>query len=136
LHERAGQVLLFPRRGALAGAQADDHVADAHRLAGLQRHVARLAVALVEQTEHGAPLRHRRRAIRRIGTRRQIDHRHVGDARLLVERGRFVLRGLLLRRLPALPPAIAGPATQPDQGRDRRPDGELPPRHPSGTQAS
>ena len=42
LHERAGQLLLLPRRGLLAGAQPHDDVADPRRLAGLQRHVARL----------------------------------------------------------------------------------------------
>ena len=36
LDEGAGQLLHLPGRGRLAGAQPDDHVADAHRLAGPQ----------------------------------------------------------------------------------------------------
>jgi hypothetical protein len=60
LDECAGQRLAFPRRGRLAGPQADDDVLDPHRLAGLQGDVADDAVALVQQPEHGDPLRHRR----------------------------------------------------------------------------
>jgi len=135
LHEGAGQILIFPRRGALAGAQADDDVADARGLAGLERHVAGLAVALVEQAEHRDALSHRRRAVGRVRALGHLDHRDVGGAFLLVERRRLMLRRLL-SGLTAAPPAIADPGAQPDQDRDRRSDGELPSRHPSGAQAS
>jgi hypothetical protein len=67
LDEGAGQPLLLPRRGGFAGQQADDDVADPHRLAGPQRQVARLAVALVHKAENGDPLGHRRRARRDLG---------------------------------------------------------------------
>ena len=53
-------MFLFPRRGFLARAQADDHLADADRLPRLQRQVTRDAVALVEQADHRDALRHRR----------------------------------------------------------------------------
>jgi hypothetical protein len=62
LHERAGQLLLFPRRRRLAGAQPHDHVLPAHRLAGAEGHVLDDAVALVEDPEDGHALRHRRHA--------------------------------------------------------------------------
>ena len=62
LDEGAGQLLDFPRRRRLAGAQPHDDVADPLRLAGLQRQVALDAVALVEQADHGDALRHRRGA--------------------------------------------------------------------------
>jgi hypothetical protein len=62
LDEGAGQLLVFPRRRRLAGAQADDDVLHADGLAGLQRQVADDAVALVEQAEHGNALGHRRHA--------------------------------------------------------------------------
>ncbi len=61
LHEGAGILDGLPRRGLLAGAQPDDDIADPHCLAGLERHVARNAVTLVEQPEHRDTLVHRRR---------------------------------------------------------------------------
>jgi hypothetical protein len=61
LQEGTGQLLLFPRRCGLAGAQADDRIADAERLARLHRQVARDAVALVEQADDCDAFRHRRR---------------------------------------------------------------------------
>jgi hypothetical protein len=69
LHEGAGQLLHFPRRALLAGAQANDHVAGADRLARPELQLPRDTVALVEQAKHRHPLRHRR------GTRRHRRHR-------------------------------------------------------------
>jgi hypothetical protein len=60
LDEGAGELLLFPRRGRLAGAQANDHVLPAHRLAGMERDRLRNPIALVEDAEDGDALRHRR----------------------------------------------------------------------------
>ncbi|MEO8176885.1 MAG: hypothetical protein ABI626_09535 [Sphingomicrobium sp.] len=51
---------MLPRRGGFAGAQAHHHVAHPDRLPRLERQVAYDPVALVEQAEHGDPLRHRR----------------------------------------------------------------------------
>jgi hypothetical protein len=62
LHEGAGKLLHFPRRGGLAGAQPHDDIAGANRLAGVELDLARDAVALVEEAKHRHPLRHRRRA--------------------------------------------------------------------------
>jgi hypothetical protein len=59
LDEGPGQLLRFPGRGRLAGAQAHDHVPDADRLARLHLEVARDAVPLVEEPEHRHALRHR-----------------------------------------------------------------------------
>jgi hypothetical protein len=74
LHEGAGFLRQLPRRGALAGRQADDHRADRARLAGLQQNVFGDIVALVEQPDRRHPLRHRGRALRidlaRHGSRR------------------------------------------------------------------
>jgi hypothetical protein len=61
LHESAGFLRQLPRRGALAGRQADDHWADAARLAGLQEDVFGDIVALVKQADRRHPLRHRGR---------------------------------------------------------------------------
>jgi hypothetical protein len=67
LHEGAGQLLDLPGRGRLAGAQPHDRVTDPDRLAGAQGEVPGLAVALVEEAEHGNPLRHRRGAGGKLG---------------------------------------------------------------------
>jgi hypothetical protein len=69
LDERAGQLLLFPGGGRLAGTQAHDHILPANRLAGMQRHRLDDAVALVEDAQHRDPLRHRRDAALAIGGR-------------------------------------------------------------------
>jgi hypothetical protein len=60
LDEGAGILLDFPRRGLLARLQPHDDVADPCRLAGLEPDLARIAVALVEQAEHGDAVAHRR----------------------------------------------------------------------------
>jgi len=60
LDERAGLLGRFPRRGALAGGEADDHVAHAPSLARFHLEVLREVVALVEQADHGDALGHRR----------------------------------------------------------------------------
>ena len=57
LDEGAGQLLDLPGRGGLAGAQPNDHVAVAHRLAGPQREFPHLAVALVEEPHARRPAR-------------------------------------------------------------------------------
>jgi len=87
LDEGAGIMFRLPWRGLLAGAEADDHVADARRLARLERHLTGDAVALVEQPEHRDAFGHRRRAIGGVGTLRQVDRRHVGRPAIVVERG-------------------------------------------------
>jgi hypothetical protein len=60
LDEGASELLFFPGRGGVAGAQADDHVADAEGLARLHRQVAFDTITLVEQADDGDTLRHRR----------------------------------------------------------------------------
>jgi hypothetical protein len=67
LDEGAGQLLDLPGRGRLAGAQPHDDVADPGRLARMKREFAHLAVALVQQPQHGDALGHRRRAGRQLG---------------------------------------------------------------------
>jgi hypothetical protein len=61
LDEGAGKRLNLPGRGRLAGPEPNDGVADANRLARLQGQVPGDSVALVEQSEHRHPLRHRGR---------------------------------------------------------------------------
>jgi hypothetical protein len=91
LHERAGQLLILPRRAGFAGAQADDGIADPHRLSRLQRDVADDPVAFVEEAEDGHPFRHR-------------SHAGVGiDGFRNIDRYRILVRPLDLRR-----PAVAG----------------------------
>lgn len=82
LDEGAGQLLDFPRRRRLAGAQADDDVARADCLTRLQREILLDAVALVEQADHGDALGHRSRAGRLAGHRLRDVHRLRLGARL------------------------------------------------------
>jgi hypothetical protein len=77
LDERAGQPLDLPRRGRVAGAQADYGVLGADRLAWLEREIADNPVALVEKGDHRHPLRHRGYPFGR-GRR----HRHIDCHRL------------------------------------------------------
>ncbi|KQS01979.1 hypothetical protein ASG11_14290 [Sphingomonas sp. Leaf357] len=137
LHERAGIGLLLPRCGSLARAQPHHDVADAHRSAGLQRHVARHAVALVEHAQHRDPFAHRRRPERRVRAARHIDGGDVGLHRLLVQRGpdrRLVLDrngGLMLPPLLVSEPPARAEAG--DQRRHAQPAAQV---HASGVQAS
>jgi len=62
LYERAGELLFLPRRGRFAGAQAHDDILPADGLAGVQCDVLDDTVSLVEDTEDGDPLSHRRDA--------------------------------------------------------------------------
>jgi len=59
LDERPGFRRVFPRRGALAGRQLDDDIADAPRLAAFQHHILGDIVALVEQAQGCHPVAHR-----------------------------------------------------------------------------
>jgi len=63
LHESAGLLRQFPRRGALAGGHPDDDRADLARLAGLQLDFFGDIVALVEQAEHRDAFVHRGGAV-------------------------------------------------------------------------
>jgi hypothetical protein len=100
LDERAGQLLLFPRRGRLARPQPYDDVLPAHRLAGVERDILDDAVALVEDAEHGDALRHRRHAALAVGGRGGLPRRRQG----------------LVGRLAALP--ARGERKRSDQGYD------------------
>jgi hypothetical protein len=95
LHERAGQLLAFPRRTRLARLQANDRVPHPHRLPGSQAQVANDPIALVEEAQNGDALAHRRDSdlLRRGGTS-------------AVLRGRGLRPGLL--RLLLLLPLSAG----------------------------
>jgi hypothetical protein len=62
LQECPRQLLVFPGRGRLARAEADDRIADLHRLPRLQSQVADDSGALVEQSDDGDALGHRRDA--------------------------------------------------------------------------
>lgn len=81
LHECALLLRHFPLAGALTRAQAYHRATDADALAGLERDFADQPVTLVEQTQHGDTLGHRRypghggiiglhRQFRRSGRRR------------------------------------------------------------------
>jgi len=138
LHERAGIMLLLPRRGLLAGAQPHHDIADPRRLAGFQRQVARLAVPLVEQAEHRDAILHRGRPRLRIGRiARHVDRLHAaGDIGLIERRGRRGRGGDgRFRLLPPIP-VIAGPARRPDSRQRRGDAGDAAPVHASGVQAS
>jgi hypothetical protein len=69
LSERAGQLLDFPRGRRLASLKSHHNITDAHGLTGLERQIARQAVALVEQAEHRNTLCHRRCLANRLSRR-------------------------------------------------------------------
>jgi hypothetical protein len=75
LYEGAGQLLFFPRRRGLAGAQSDDHVLPADRLARVQSDVLDDSVTLVEDAKHGRALRHRRNPALSVGGRGDLPRR-------------------------------------------------------------
>jgi hypothetical protein len=89
LHKGAGFLRQFPRRGALARGQADDHRANLAGFTGLQLDLLRDIVALVEQAQHRDTLRKRGRAVI-LGGRGGAAGRRRG--RRLVERHRDGLR--------------------------------------------
>lgn len=60
LYEGAGFAHIFPWRRRLAGTQPHNGIAHAQRFAGFHFQLTGNAVALVEQAQHGFPLRHRR----------------------------------------------------------------------------
>lgn len=72
LDEGAGQLLVLPRRGRFAGAQADDHVLPPRRLAGAERNVLDDSVSLVEDPDDGDALRHWRDSALSRGGRRHL----------------------------------------------------------------
>jgi hypothetical protein len=87
LDEGAGQRLHLPRRASLAGAQANDRIADAHRLARPERDRTGDAIALVEKAEHRHPLRHGGRPGRHRGHGlRDVDRARLSDG-LAVDAG-------------------------------------------------
>jgi hypothetical protein len=78
LHEGAGETLILPRRGRVAGPQANHGVAETDRLAGPEGDVADDPVALVEQSEHGDALGHRSHAGDRLDRLRRVDGHRIG----------------------------------------------------------
>jgi hypothetical protein len=77
LDEGAGQLLTFPRRRRLAGAQANDRVLYLNRLADLELEVPDDSVALVEEAKDGDAILHRRDADRLAGTRSCLRKRYA-----------------------------------------------------------
>jgi hypothetical protein len=89
LHERALVGVSFPRRGFLAGAQADDDFAEADGFARFQLDIAGLAVALVQEAEHSNAFRHRRTDLFSLGRYNFVIGR-LGLARLFRRKFGFV----------------------------------------------
>jgi len=86
LHEGAGLLRQFPRRGALAGGDAHDDRADLARLAGLEAQFLGNVVALVEEADHRDALVHRSRAGRPGRSSGGVSLRGGGGRARLVER--------------------------------------------------
>ncbi|WP_371262860.1 hypothetical protein [Sphingomonas sp. OV641] len=126
---------MLPRGGTLAGAQTHHRVPHTQRLPRLHGEIAADAVALVEQADHGAALRHGRAA--GIHRRCIALHRHDIGRRIVVRGVGHLLAGRGPRIVTiAAKPARALPRTNPKQcgngkraGRDRR-------LHASGLHAS
>jgi hypothetical protein len=72
LDERAGELLVLPRRGRFARAQPHDRIFPAHRLTGMKRDVLDDAVALVEDPQNSDSLRHWRHAPLAVRRRRGL----------------------------------------------------------------
>ncbi len=89
LHEGAGFGDFFPRRGLLAGAQADDGIVDAKGLARLHLERAGDAVAFVEDADFGDALRHRRAGQAAIAGRDRVAGHFLRIARVGVVAGRL-----------------------------------------------
>jgi len=138
LDEGAGIMLLLPRRGLLAGAEPHDDIADSRRLAGLQRDIARLTIALVEQAQHRDPILHRRRAGLGIGRiARYVDRLHAARNLGLVERRRRRgRRGHGRSDLLSPIPVVSCPTRRPDPCQRRDDADDAAPVHASGVQAS
>jgi hypothetical protein len=83
LDERPGQFLFLPRGGRFAGAEADDRILPAHRLAGVQRYRLHDPVTLVEDAQQRDPLRHRRDPALALGGGWRLPRRRQRDAVLL-----------------------------------------------------
>ncbi|KQM38002.1 hypothetical protein ASE59_11945 [Sphingomonas sp. Leaf10] len=131
-------MLLLPRRGAFAGAQADDHVANPSRLSGFQRQVAGFAVALVEQADHRDPIGHRRRTGEQAAVQPGIDADHVRGIGVGADRigyGDFRRRGPGRHRL-SMPVPPAEPARDRQHYRNRQPGQPAAWVHASGLHAS
>jgi hypothetical protein len=115
LDKGAGKLVSFPGRGLVAGAQAHDHIADPHRLAGLQLELAGLAIALVEQAEHRDAVLHRRRrgVVHRLAVAPDGDH--VGRLTRRVAGGDDFVTDTVVGR-PATARARAEDEQQPGRG--------------------
>jgi hypothetical protein len=129
LHERPGELIRFPWRGLVAGAQADDDIADTGGLPRLELELACNPVALVEQAEHRLALVHR--------GGRGVEHAGVGadghDFRaargIALPGGDHEIVGGVVARFPA-----AFARAEPEQQHRCRRCGATP--HASGVQAS
>jgi hypothetical protein len=96
LDEGAGELLLLPGRGRLAGTQPNDRIADTERLAGLHRQIRLDAIALVQEPDDRDALPHRRgtRGRRDLRLRDVNGHRlRLGLARLIGRHRRPIAPG-------------------------------------------
>jgi hypothetical protein len=82
LHEGTGFRGFFPRRGLLAGAQADDGIVDPKGLTRLHLERARNAVTFVENADFSDALRHRRTGQTAIARRDRIAGHFLRVARV------------------------------------------------------
>jgi len=128
LHEGAGQPVLLPGGGALAGAQADgDLPVDAGGLAGLERDLALDAIALVEHAQHRDAFAHRRCCGIHGGVIRP-DRDGIDARRVAGTRNHQLVAGIVAGS------AIAAPATRTSGQREREQRRRS--LHASGVQAS
>lgn len=78
MNKGTGELLWLPRSGRLAGSEPNDHVLPACRLAGFQSNVLDDAVALVENSDHGDALGHRRHSALPCRGRRSLYPSELG----------------------------------------------------------
>lgn len=116
LHKGPGFGRAFPRQGAFAGGQTDNHVADALRLARLQDNVLRDVVPLVQQAQRGHAILHRGAILALYGCRRNLRTDPLRN---------------FSRRSIGITAAIASRQQQDQTGRKQAPHGQA-----SGLQAS
>jgi hypothetical protein len=135
LHKAAGQMLRLPGRCLLTGAQADDDIAKPARFARFHRHIARNAVALIEQPDNRNPLCHGSGTLSKCKVGRVVNSNNARWRGRLIKRctANGFYRGCI-NQPRCLPPRNAKPQTSRGEAGAR--PGQQPFFHSPGVQAS
>jgi len=138
LDKGTGQLLWLPGRRGVAGAQPDYRIANAHRLARLECHVAAFAVTLVEYAQHSDAIGHRRCALFGVDILGRVDGNDASGGVVIHRRARRRAGRRCVPRLGAtdVQPCRALPRADAEHRRQGNAAGNPTRFHPSGDQAS